>query len=120
MMNLGKTNDCRPWKSIFSNGSYFSTTLCVAIATVATKERRKWFIQGAYLVLQSTFYSEICQPQCFLLLQCNSCGLFINLVPLLFASLDCLNQTRPDAGDWRFNHGTLMLHLTVLTVLHPN
>lgn len=49
-----------------SKGSYFSMTLCVAIATVAAEEKRKWFSQGVPLVLQSAFYRESYQPQWFL------------------------------------------------------
>ena len=41
-------NDSNPYNSSSANGSYFCMTLCVAIATVATQERKNWFIQEAY------------------------------------------------------------------------
>lgn len=51
-MNFRKMNDCSPWKSIFAKGSYFSMTLCVAIATVATQERKKMVYSRGLLALQ--------------------------------------------------------------------
>lgn len=41
-------NACNPYSSSSANGSYFCMTLRVAIATVATPERKIWFIQEAY------------------------------------------------------------------------
>lgn len=41
-------NNCNAYNSSSANGSYFCMALCVAIATVATQERKNWFIQEAY------------------------------------------------------------------------
>lgn len=41
-------NEWDSYNSSSANGSYFCMTLCVAIATVATQERKIWFIQEAY------------------------------------------------------------------------
>lgn len=43
-----KINDCNPCNSSTANESYFCMTLCVAIATVATQERKICLIQKAY------------------------------------------------------------------------
>lgn len=48
LLNEWKMNDCNPYDSFSANGSYFCMTLCVAIATVASQERKKCFIQEAY------------------------------------------------------------------------